>query len=253
MPTVTLLGSAATLAGRENDSIYLLVQSAGDYYLIDCGGSPPHRLAQVGAELRRVRGVLLTHDHADHIYGLPLLVQALMLLSWEAAWSGALVLWGLTQTLATAQALLDVFGLSDRIPLEFRPIPLQSNALVLKTGDMSICTTPVVHGRPTVAVRLEGRTSKRVLVYSSDTGPCPALGALAAQADLLLHEATVEEPTSGHSTAAQAGETAAAAGVGKLLLVHYDPTRDREQMAAEAAKSFGGPVEVGLDGMVFEL
>ena len=69
MPRVTLLGSAATVAGRENDSIYLLLQSADGDYMIDCGGSAPHKLARAGAELARLRGVLLTHDHADHTGG----------------------------------------------------------------------------------------------------------------------------------------------------------------------------------------
>ncbi len=253
MPRVTLLGSAATLAGREHDSIYLLIRSAAGHYLVDCGASPPHKLARAGADLGAVRGVLLTHDHADHIYGLPLLVQALMLLTWERAWSGELAVWGLPETLVTAEALLAVFGLTDRIPLDFRPIPARPNTLVLETADLTIRTTPVEHTRPTVAVRMEGKASGQVLVYSGDTRPCPALCHLAAGADLLLHEATVTEPAIGHSTAAQAGETAAAAAVRQLVLVHFDPAGDREVMVAEAAKSFGGPVEVGRDWMTFEL
>lgn len=252
MPTVTLLGTAATLAGRENDCIYLLVQDAGDCYLIDCGSSPPHKLARAGADLGRMRGVLLTHDHADHIYGLPLLVQALMLLSWEGGWSGELIIWGLQEALETARALLDVFDLLDRIPLDFRSIQPQRNA-VLETADMTIHTAPMAHTRPSVAVRIEGKAKRRVLVYSSDTGPCPALRELARGADYLLHEATVMEPTPGHSTPAQAGEAAASAGAGRLVLVHYDPQVDRRRMVVEAAKGYGGPVEAGQDWMAFEL
>jgi ribonuclease Z len=253
MPRVTLLGTAATLAGRENDSIYLLIESAGGHYLVDCGSGPPHKLARAGADLGRVRGVLLTHDHADHLYGFPLLVQALMLLTWEGAWSGPLAVWGLPETLITAEALLSVFSLAEAIPLEFRPIPARPNTLVLETADLTLHTTPVEHTRPTVAVRIEGKRSGRVLVYSSDTQPCPGLRQLATGVDLLLHEATVSEPAIGHSTPAQAGETAAAAGVGQLVLVHFDPAGDRGLMVAEAAKAFGGPVEVGRDWMTFEL
>jgi ribonuclease Z len=232
MPRVTLLGTAATLAGRENDSIYLLIESAGGHYLVDCGSGPPHKLARAGADLGRVRGVLLT---------------------WEGAWSGPLAVWGLPETLVTAEALLSVFSLAEAIPLEFRPIPARPNTLVLETADLTLHTTPVEHTRPTVAVRIEGKRSGRVLVYSSDTQPCPGLRQLATGVDLLLHEATVSEPAIGHSTPAQAGETAAAAGVRKLVLVHFDPAGDRGLMVAEAAKAFGGPVEVGRDWMTFEL
>ena len=250
---ITLLGSAATLAGRENDSIYLLLQSGAGDYLIDCGGSPPHKLAQVGADMGRIRGVLLTHDHSDHMYGFPILVQALMLLNWEERWSGELLVWGLPETLSTARALLDLFHLANRIPISFRPLVPEPGFAVLEADDVRIYSTPVDHSRPSVGVRIEGRASGRVLAYSSDTRPCPGLDQLATGADILLHEASVLEPGMGHSTCWQAGETATLTGAGRLVLVHYDPRRDRSSMLAEAAQRFDGPVEVGRDWMSFDL
>ncbi len=253
MPRITLLGSAATLAGPDNDSIYLLLQSGAGDLLLDCGGSPPQKLARAGADLSRIRGVLLTHDHSDHIYGLPLLVQALMLLTWENRWSGELLVWGLEETLMTARALLDLFRLSDRLPIDLIPLAAEPGYLVLEDEEFRITTAPVDHSRPTVGVRIENKSNGRVLVYSSDTRPCPGLLQLAAGADILLHEASVLEAGMGHSTAGQAGETAARAGVKRLVLVHFDPARDRESMAAEAGRHFGGPVEVGRDWMTFDL
>jgi ribonuclease Z len=60
------------------------------------------------------------------------------------------------------------------------------------------------------------------------------------------------EPMPGHSTPEQAGQVAAAAGAKRLVLVHFDPTT-KHLMPAAAAKSFGGPVELGQDFMEFEL
>jgi ribonuclease Z len=253
MPQITLLGSAATLAGPENDSIYLLMQSVAGDYLLDCGGSPPYKLAQVGADLSRISGVLLTHDHSDHIYGFPLLVQALLLLSWEDRWSGELLVWGLPETLATARTLLETYRLAGRIPIDFCPLAAEPGYPVLENEELCVTSTPVNHSRPTVGVRIEGKTSGRVIAYSSDTSPCSELVQLAAGADILLHEASVLEPGMGHSTAGQAGETAARAGVKRLVLVHFDPARDRARLEAEATRCFGGPVEVGRDWMTFDL
>jgi len=252
MAEVTLLGSSATIADHESDSIYLAVESVEGNFLIDCGGSPSYRLAKANIELNQVRGVLLTHDHSDHIYGLPLLVQTLMLLKWVDQWNGALQLWGLESTLATAKKLLDVFELPDRIPLQFNPISAKAEQLALETADLRILTSPVQHSRPNIAVRVEGKGSGRVLVYSSDTEPCPAVTALATGADILLYESTVMEPMPGHSTPEQAGQVAAAAGVKQLVLVHFDPTK-KHRMPAVAAKFFGGRVELGQDFMEFEL
>jgi ribonuclease BN (tRNA processing enzyme) len=97
-------------------------------------------------------------------------------------------------------------------------------------------------------VEHEGRS----LVYSGDTGPCDSLVELARGADVLLCEATWphatsrwEEPPPGvHLSGRQAGEHAAAAGVGRLLLTHVPPWNDGEELLAEAKAAFDGPVEL---------
>jgi ribonuclease Z len=70
--------------------------------------------------------------------------------------------------------------------------------------------------------------------------------ALAQDADILVHEAA--KNTLGHSSAAQAGEIARRAGVGRLVLIHYRPTpKQYDRWLAEAAAAFGGPVELAQD------
>ncbi len=109
---------------------------------------------------------------------------------------------------------------------------------------------------PTLAVSLaaEGRR----LVYSADTGPGGGLPALAAGADLLLCEATLEGGLGGgawpyHLSAAGAGALAREAGVGRLLLTHLAPMLDPARSIAEAAEAFGGPVEWAAPGMEVEV
>jgi ribonuclease Z len=67
----------------------------------------------------------------------------------------------------------------------------------------------------------------KVVTYCLDTRPCENATRLAQDADWLVHEATytsdlIEEARQfGHSTAAQAAETARAANVRRLLLTHF--------------------------------
>lgn len=117
-------------------------------------------------------------------------------------------------------------------------------------GDLTLRTAPVDHPCDAYALRVEH--AGRSLVYSGDTGPTDALVALARGADVLLCEATWphvtpvwDEPPPGvHLSGRQAGEHAAAAGVGRLLLTHVPPWFDAAELAAEAKAVFGGPVEV---------
>jgi ribonuclease Z len=81
------------------------------------------------------------------------------------------------------------------------------------------------------------------VAYCLDTRPCASSLALARGADLLVHEATYtseledEARAYGHSTAAQAAQTALQAGARRLLLTHFssrypDPTPLLEEARA---------------------
>lgn len=67
----------------------------------------------------------------------------------------------------------------------------------------------------------------KTVTYCLDTRPCAAAVELARAADLLIHEATYtnefvdEAEQYGHSTAAQAAETAQQAAARRLLLTHF--------------------------------
>jgi ribonuclease BN (tRNA processing enzyme) len=83
-------------------------------------------------------------------------------------------------------------------------------------------TARTVHPIECHAVRLTA--DGRSLVYTGDTGPSEGVVELARGADVLLAEAA-HPPGSGlppgvHLTGREAGEHAAAAGVGRLLLTH---------------------------------
>jgi ribonuclease BN (tRNA processing enzyme) len=102
----------------------------------------------------------------------------------------------------------------------------------------------------------------RSLVYSGDTGPCAALVELARGADVLLCEATwphvrpewADEPPAGvHLSGRQAGEHAAAAGVGRLLLTHVPAWFSGEELLAEAKAAFAGPVELVVPDASYEV
>ena len=98
------------------------------------------------------------------------------------------------------------------------------------------------------------------VVYSGDTLPCDALAQAAADADLLICEATYAQEeqaeqatTYGHMTFAQAGALAARAGARRLWLTHYSAMiADPLEEAFRAREHFPGAV-CGMDGMAEEL
>jgi ribonuclease BN (tRNA processing enzyme) len=92
------------------------------------------------------------------------------------------------------------------------------------------------------------------IAYSADTGESDALVRLARDADLLLCEASfLDQPGNTpdvHLSARQAGQHAAKAGAGELVLTHLVAWNDPELSLAEAAGTFSGQVSLAAPGRV---
>jgi ribonuclease Z len=246
------LGTSGAIPSLERDTTSLAFAAGGAAVLVDCGGSPVARLRRARIEPLALSHIVVTHIHPDHAYGLPALVQSLVLLGRREA----LEIVCRPEHVDPLRDLLHLFGFLDsagRFALAFRAISLEPGAEAFATGPLLVRTSPNEHGAmPNFAVRVETPAAASV-VYSSDTVPCSAVVELARGADTLIHEATFPHRDRGrfgaHSTAREAGEVAARAGVRRLILTHVEADYHAElpALAGEARKVFGGEVEVARE------
>lgn len=247
-PYVIPLGVAAALPDADHANTYLAVVGQSGYWLVDCADSPIGRLQRAGLDPLTVQGILITHMHPDHVYGLPAYLLGLFLLAWQDdAWQGPpLTIYARPEVLAQVQALLEVFSSQSwfaLLPLTYCPIAPEQSALVADTADFTITAAPTEHSVPSLALRFAAHPGERAFVYSSDTFPCAAVETLAQNATLLFHEAT--DSDKGHTRPAAAGALAHRAGVERLVLIHYRTEPQAMTYAlAEAQKTFPGPVEL---------
>jgi ribonuclease BN (tRNA processing enzyme) len=122
-------------------------------------------------------------------------------------------------------------------------------------GPFTVTVGHVAHPVEAFAFRFEH--GAQVLTYSGDTGESAVLVELARLADILLCEAGFPElpdlPRGLHLTGRQAGQHAAAAGAGHLVLTHLDADYDPAPSLAGAGDAFGGPVSLAAPGQVLHL
>ncbi|MDA3646387.1 MBL fold metallo-hydrolase [Saccharopolyspora indica] len=129
---------------------------------------------------------------------------------------------------------------------EFIPVPAEP----VRIGPFEVQAMPVAHLCEAWGFRVAAEG--KVLAYTGDTGPCPQLAELAADADVLLSEASwadfPDAPEGVHLSGRQAAEVAKKAGARRLLLTHVVPWADGNAILAEAEAVFDGPADlVGAD------
>jgi ribonuclease BN (tRNA processing enzyme) len=181
-------------------------------------------------ELARVRHVLLSHSHLDHVAGLPVFLDTVYGLAPRPP-----AVWGLPHTLGCLRA--DVFNdrlmpdfvtLSERMP-PFLTLHELTPDVPTAVGRFTVTPLMLDHPVPTVGFVIDdGTTSLAVL---TDTRPVPAVFArLAAwpRLKLVLLEASFPDhlaglaATTGHLTAGQFRAAAAALGV-PVRAIHVKP------------------------------
>ena len=246
MQRLVVLGAGTALPDRDRDNTFLVWDSPSGGVLIDCGGRAYQQLLRADVDPQNIKSVILTHNHPDHIYGLP----AFLFHLWLAEYSGTLEIYANEPTLQTAQRLCDALDLQQNghmCEVAWNRLPEVPDAMILATESYSISTAPVQHSRPTHAIKIVDHQAKHTLVYSSDTRPCDELRHFARGVHTLVHEATTAEPSEdiGHTTPRQAGEIAQQCGVERLVLIHYSAEYTQpEDNAIAAAKEAGFAGEV---------
>ncbi|GAA4493843.1 MBL fold metallo-hydrolase [Actinoallomurus oryzae] len=248
---LTVLGSATPYPSVDNPCSGYLVSSAGTRVWVDAGTGT---LAELRRHVRldELDAIWISHLHADHSADL------------LTAYYGALYA---DVRLAAPIPLYGPPGVADRLahfltntstrsPVEsaFAVDELHDGHQV-RVGTLTLTSRAVAHGIPAFALRVE--TGGRSLVYSGDTAPCAGLTQLAEGCDVLLCEAdsaqVTREEERVHHTPEEAGDTAAAAGPGRLVVTHVGPFLTPRQAVARASTRFDGPVEYAAPGATFSI
>ncbi len=248
MGQVIILGSGYAIPEEGHDNTHIFIQQGGHGILVDCASSPILQLRRAGVNLNQVTDLVLTHFHPDHVAGFPLLLMDLWLLGRRQP----LNIYGLPYTIDRAEALMKLHEWKrwpNFFPALFHRLPEMEMSLFISSPILKVFASPVKHLIPTVGMRIEFTREEKIVAYSCDTEPCGQVVELAAQANLLIHEAT--GASVGHSSPAQAGEIARQAEAKKLMLIHYSKGKGAATLE-EAKTVFSGPVQLAEDLMRLE-
>jgi ribonuclease BN (tRNA processing enzyme) len=262
---LTVLGKSPAWQDAGGACSGYLIEEADTSVLVDCGNGVFGKL-RARMEYVDIDAVVISHLHADHFLDLVPFSYALIYAprqqpmpvdSWpgtdDPAWPELHVPPGAA---ATFRRVVGAWGREDLIEKAFDLREYEASSR-LEIGPMQISFQSVPHYTETFAMCICSSEGPGRIIYGADSSPTQALSEFAAEADLILVEATLPRPERngkrGHLTPGEAGQQARAAGARRLVLVHISDELDTERARVQAEEAFGGPVEVAAEGATFEV
>ncbi len=276
---VALLGTKGGPAIRPGSTMPTssMICLNGQMAVIDCGLGVTSGLVAQGVELKSLGLIFITHLHSDHYLELgPLLHTA-----WTAGLKSPVEIWG-------PQGLQDywnAFLLSMKADIDLRMEdegrPALDGLVTIKTisegrfyegAAFSVTALENVHPPLVDTFALSFRSAGNHVVFSGDTAYLPALAEFAQGADLLIHEAMLEDALGplmkrignaddrlmkhwlrSHTFAHDAARIATQAKVKALALNHLIPSDDpnftEQDWRSAVAPHFDGVFHLGKDGL----
>ena len=168
MATLHLLGTGAAFSDGDRTTTMLAVENAGSVIVVDCGGDAVQRLLACGVQLDKIAALIVTHEHADHVSGFPLLMERL----WLSGRRDPLPVYGIAPAIDQARRIHDAFDTSSwpGYPgVHYSEVAHEEGAVVLADRNWKVTASPGRHAVPVVALRFQDRHGDGEMTYSCDT------------------------------------------------------------------------------------
>jgi ribonuclease BN (tRNA processing enzyme) len=245
MSELVLIGTSDAFgAGGRRQSAYLLRSPSGSV-LLDCGGSTVSGLNALGISRDEVDAILVTHFHADHFGGIPLLLLGA---HYTDRRRRPLVIAGPAGVERRVREVARALGHSLEshrlgFPLAFEELPTGSTREI---GPVSARAFATFHSPDAHPHGLVVAAGNRRVAYSGDTGWFDALPGEVNGADLFLCECTqLHREFEYHLSFDELTERSGAFDCGRLVLTHLGE--------AMRARGRWDGFEVADDGRVLKL
>lgn len=228
---ITILGNNGPFPAAGGACSGYLITEGDTNILVDCGNGVLSNLQKV-MPFEKLDAIILTHLHSDHMSDMMVLRYAIQLKISRGLMENPIDVYAPSEPDEEYQRLNleGVFNLKPVTP-----------ELTLNFGNMKVTFSEMKHPVKCFGVSFESGGKR--FVFSGDTSWFQGIIDFSKGADVLMLDAGLlsEDKKSDnvpHLTARECGIVAKDAGVGKLLLTHFWPEYDTNDLLNEAKENF---------------
>jgi len=248
---ITVLGKSPAWQDAGGACSGYLIEEGDRRVLLECGNGVFGKLRQA-CDFTTVDAVVISHLHADHFFDLVPYAYALAYSAQARAAGRRPLLHAPPRARETFRRITGAWDAEQLIEQAFDVREYDAGS-ELELGGLRLRFHEVPHFISAFAIRFGAGAGS--FTYGADCSPNDAIVGFARDSDLLMLEATIQEPENegerGHMTPAEAGEHARRAAAGRLVLTHISDDVDAEWARAEARRTFAGPVELAREGAAY--
>lgn len=142
---LNILGCGSAKPTTRHQPTSQILNVRGKFFLIDCGEGVQTQMQKMGLSMMNIGHIFISHNHGDHVFGLPGLVGTMDLLGRTAE----LHVHGPLQVGDFIDFLLKTFYTDIGYKLIFHPVDVHQHTLVYEDRSITVYSIPLQHRLPT--------------------------------------------------------------------------------------------------------
>ncbi|MBQ8864901.1 MAG: ribonuclease Z [Bacteroidaceae bacterium] len=142
---LNILGCGSAKPTTRHQPTSQILNVRGKFFMIDCGEGVQTQMQKMGLSMMNIGHVFISHNHGDHVFGLPGLIGTMDLLGRTSE----LHVHGPLQVGDFIDYLLKTFYTDIGYNVIFHPVDVHQHALVYEDRSITVHSIPLQHRLPT--------------------------------------------------------------------------------------------------------